>query len=77
MKVSVSLPPEDVAFLDAYAHDQGFASRSAALHAAVRCLRVLAGAEAMGSDYEQAWNEWASTGEAAAWDATAGDGLTH
>jgi Arc/MetJ-type ribon-helix-helix transcriptional regulator len=76
MKVSVSLPADDVAFLDAYAHDQGFPSRSAALHAAVRSLRALAGAEAMSSDYEDAWREWAATGAAAAWDTTAGDGLT-
>lgn len=32
MKVSVSLPGQDVEFLDAYAREQGLESRSAALH---------------------------------------------
>jgi Arc/MetJ-type ribon-helix-helix transcriptional regulator len=39
MKLSVSLPDEDVEFLDAYANEQGFPSRSAVLHKAVRLLR--------------------------------------
>ena len=38
MKVSVSLPDEDVEFLDAYARSQGLASRSATVHKAVRLL---------------------------------------
>jgi Arc/MetJ-type ribon-helix-helix transcriptional regulator len=40
MKVSVSLPEEDVAFLDARAHAQGYGSRSAVVHEAVRLLRA-------------------------------------
>ena len=39
MKLSVSLPDEDVEFLDAYAHAQGLSSRSAVVHKAVRLLR--------------------------------------
>ena len=35
MKVSVSIPDEDVRFLDEYARDQGLDSRSAAVHRAV------------------------------------------
>ena len=38
--MSVSLPEEDVEFLDTYVHDQGAASRSAALHKAVGLLRA-------------------------------------
>ncbi len=38
MKLSVSLPDEDVEYLDAYAASQGLASRSAALRKAVRLL---------------------------------------
>jgi antitoxin MazE9 len=53
MKVSVSLPGEDVQFLDAYAKEQGLESRSAALHRAVRLLRT---AE-LGGTYEAAWDE--------------------
>ena len=71
MKLSVSLPEEDVEFLDAYASEQGFASRSAVLQKAVRLLR---GAE-LGAAYEDAFAEWEDAGDAEAWDSTAGDGL--
>ncbi len=72
MKVSVSLPEEDVEFLDAYADSQGIASRSAVLHKAVRLLR----ASGLGGAYEDAWQEWAGEGEADLWNATVDDGLT-
>ncbi len=71
MKVSVSLPGEDVQFLDEYAREQGLESRSAALHRAVRLLRT---AE-LGGSYEAAWAEWAARGEADPWESTTGDGL--
>jgi len=72
MKVSVSLPEEDVEFLDAYADSRGIASRSAVLHKAVRLLR----ASGLGAAYEDAWQEWAAEGEAELWNVTADDGLT-
>ena len=70
MKVSVSIPDDDVRFLDDYARVQGLDSRSAAVHRAVRLLRTseLAGA------YESAWDEWSSSSDAPAWDATRADG---
>jgi len=71
MKVSVSLPEEDVEFLDAYAASQGIATRSAALHKAVRLLR----ASELGSAYETAWAEWSRGEEEELWDATVGDGV--
>lgn len=71
MKVSVSLPGEDVLFLDEYAKEQGLDSRSAALHRAVRLLRTAG----LGGTYESAWEEWAAEGEADLWESTAGDGL--
>lgn len=71
MKLSVSLPDEDVDFLDAYAEAQGFASRSAVVHKAVRLLK----ASELGPAYEDAWAEWEAAGEADAWDATTADGL--
>ena len=71
MKVSVSLPDEDVEFLDAYAASQGIASRSAALHKAVRLLR----ASELGPDYEAAWAEWSRGEDQELWDATVGDGV--
>ena len=71
MKLSVSLPDADVEFLDAYASEQGIASRSAVLHKAVRLLR---GAE-LGAAYEDAFADWENHGEAEAWDVAAADGL--
>ena len=71
MKVSVSLPVDDVEFLDEYAKEQGLGSRSAALHRAVRSLRT---AE-LGATYEAAWDEWASTDELNEWESTTSDGL--
>lgn len=71
MKVSVSLPDEDVEFLDAYASSKGFGSRSAVVHKAVRLLR----ASGLGGSYEDAWQKWSSEGEDALWDATVNDGL--
>jgi Arc/MetJ-type ribon-helix-helix transcriptional regulator len=71
MKVSVSLPDEDVEFLDTYVHDQGAASRSAALHKAVGLLRDAQLADA----YEDAWTTWDSSDEPGIWDAALADGL--
>jgi Arc/MetJ-type ribon-helix-helix transcriptional regulator len=70
MKVSVSIPDEDVRFLDEYAREQGLESRSAAVHRAVRLLRTAELAEA----YQAAWEEWDAAGSAD-WDRTAGDGM--
>ena len=72
MKVSVSLPDEDVEFLDTYAESQGIASRSAVVHKAVRLLK----ASELGAAYEDAWDSWGSGGDADLWETTSGDGLT-
>jgi Arc/MetJ-type ribon-helix-helix transcriptional regulator len=71
MKLSVSLPDEDVEFLDQYARSQGYDSRSAVVHKAVRLLR----ASELGSDYADAWNEWSESGNAETWDTVVGDGV--
>lgn len=70
MKVSVSIPDDDVQFLDDYAREQGLDSRSAAVHRAVRMLRTAELAAA----YESAWDEWAGS-DATVWEAAASDGL--
>jgi Arc/MetJ-type ribon-helix-helix transcriptional regulator len=72
MKVSVSLPDEDVAYLDTYARAQGLESRSAALHKAVRLLR----ASELGAAYEDAWADWTDSDDGELWDAAVADGLT-
>ena len=69
--MSVSLPDEDVEFLDTYAKDHGTGSRSAALHEAVGLLRAAQLADA----YEDAWTSWDSSGDAEAWDTALADGL--
>jgi Arc/MetJ-type ribon-helix-helix transcriptional regulator len=72
MKMSVSLPEEDVAFLDNYVKDRAVGSRSAALHEAVVLLRAaqLAGA------YEDAWASWQSSDDSEIWDTAVADGLS-
>jgi len=70
MKVSISLPDEDVDFLDEYTADHGMPSRSAAVHKAVRLLR----ATGLGAAYEEAWSEWTTNEDGELWEATAGDG---
>ena len=72
MKVSVSLPEEDVKFLDQYAANQGVGSRSAVVHKAVRLLR----ATELGPAYEAAWADWAESEDDDLWGPVAGDGLS-
>lgn len=66
MKISASLPDEDVDFLDQYAaqHNE---TRSRTLHRAVTLLRY----RNLGDQYEAAWN----SDNADAWEVTARDGL--
>jgi Arc/MetJ-type ribon-helix-helix transcriptional regulator len=71
MKVSVSLPDEDIEFLDAYAANNGMASRSAAVHKAVRLLR----STGLSAAYEQAWAEWASDDDSTDWETVVSDGV--
>jgi Arc/MetJ-type ribon-helix-helix transcriptional regulator len=72
MKLSVSLPDEDVEFLDTYASESGVSSRSAALHRAVRLLK----ASRLGAAYEAAWGEWGEGGDADVWESAVSDGLS-
>ena len=72
MKISISLPDDDVEFLDEYAETQGYPSRSAVLRTAVRILR----SSKLGDAYADAWEEWEDSGEASIWDHTTSDGLT-
>ncbi len=72
MKLSVSLPEEDVEFLDAYAQSRGISSRSAVVHKAVRLLK----ANELGAAYQDAWEDWARDGDADLWDAIVSDGVS-
>lgn len=71
MKLSVSLPEDDVAFLDSYAQAHEAGSRSAALQEAIGLLR----SSELAGDYERAWAEWDAGGEPDAWEVTSADGL--
>lgn len=71
MKLSISLPEEDVEALDAYIERTGLASRSAALRRAIRMLRH----PELEDNYGNAWTEWADDGDDALWDAATDDGL--
>lgn len=64
MKVSVSIPDEDVEFLDNYTKVHQIESRSAALHRAIRLLR----ASELGDAYAAAFTEWADGPANDAWD---------
>lgn len=70
MKLSVSLPDEDIEFLDEYAKAQGIPTRSAVMQKAVRLLR----SSALGPSYEDAWREW-SESEATVWETALDDGI--
>jgi Arc/MetJ-type ribon-helix-helix transcriptional regulator len=72
VKLSVSLPDDDVEYLDAYVRDRGLKSRSAAVHKAVRLLR----ASELASAYEEAWADWDASEDAELWNGVAADGVS-
>lgn len=71
MKLSVSLPDDDVAFVDEYARKRGSPSRSAVVHRAIELLR----SAELESAYADAWDEWEQDESAGHWGSTAGDGI--
>lgn len=70
MKLSVSIPDDDLEFIDTYASEHGVESRSGVIHRAVSLLR----ATELGDDYAAAWAEWEGP-DADDWEAVLGDGL--
>lgn len=71
MKLSVSLPDEDVALLDEIVEESGARGRSAVLRQAIAALREARLVRA----YEQAAEEWEASEDARAWSGTELDGL--
>lgn len=67
-KISVSLSPEDIHYLDTHTLSGRYASRSAALQDAVRALRE----RELSDAYAEAFAEWDDD----AWDDALTDGLT-
>lgn len=70
MKLSISLPAEEVGFVDDYARSQGIRSRSGVIQAAIRLLRT----SQLADDYASAWAEWTEE-DARLWDRAADDGI--
>jgi len=71
MKVSISLPDQDLVFLDAYASENGLPSRSAAIHKAVRALLDTT----LEAQYTEAFADWEGSEDQALWETTVADGL--
>ncbi|MQM25373.1 ribbon-helix-helix domain-containing protein [Glycomyces albidus] len=72
MKVSLSIPDEDIRFLDNFARDHGIPSRSAAVQQSIALLRE---AE-LKEQYKIAMQEWRESPDSELWESTVGDGLT-
>lgn len=71
MKLSISLPVEDVAVLDQYAQESGLRTRSAVVRHAIGMLRH----PNLEEEYTAAWQEWEASDERSAWEATTADGV--
>ena len=71
MKISVSLPDEDLAYVDEYASRVGYTSRSSVLQHAIGLLRM----SEMEDAYAAAWAEWNRRRAGDRWEPTTGDGL--
>ncbi len=71
MKVSISLPDEDLEFLDQHAKAAGASSRSAVVQKAIRLLRTVE----LGPSYAAAWQEWQEDPANEVWEQAIGDGL--
>ena len=71
MKLSVSLPDDDVAFLDEFAEQAGIESRSAVVQRAIAMLR----AAELAGDYQAAFLEWNASDDAVLWERATGDGM--
>jgi Arc/MetJ-type ribon-helix-helix transcriptional regulator len=71
MKLSVSLPDDDVEFLDRYARERRVDSRSAVVHRAITALR----SAELGAAYESAWAEWDESGDGELWERAASDAI--
>lgn len=72
MKVSLSIPDEDVRFLDNFAREHGIASRSAAVQRSIAMLREVE----LKEQYKIAMQEWRDSPDSELWESTVGDGIT-
>ncbi len=71
MNITVMLSEDDVEFLDRFATAHHLESRSAVVGRAIQLLRE----PELVPLYAEAWDEWASNGEAEVWEVVTGDGV--
>ena len=71
MKVSVSIPDDDLAYLETQIAAGRYPTRSAAFHAAVKSLR----SRDLEAQYAEAMAEWRESPDSTAWETTVGDGI--
>jgi len=71
VNTSISLPRDDVRFLDEDAEAHGYASRSAVVRSAVRILR----SSKLGDAYADAWKQREAPGAASLWSFSMSVGL--
>jgi Arc/MetJ-type ribon-helix-helix transcriptional regulator len=71
MKVSLSIPDEDIRFLDNFARDHGIGSRSAAVQHSIALLREVE----LKEQYKLAMQEWRDSPDSELWELTVGDGI--
>lgn len=71
MKISISVPDEQVELIDRVMTAQGLTSRSAAIQQGIELWLN----QALVDDYAAAFKEWDGSGDSAAWEAVVGDGL--
>jgi Predicted transcriptional regulators containing the CopG/Arc/MetJ DNA-binding domain len=70
MKLSVSLPQNDVDFIDDYVARTELTTRSGVVQRALELLR----ASQLEEVYGAAWDEWSDSADASAWEAASADG---
>ena len=71
MKLSISVPDEQVELIDRVMTAQGLTSRSAAIQQGIELWLN----QALVEDYTAAFREWDASGESAEWESVAADGL--
>jgi Arc/MetJ-type ribon-helix-helix transcriptional regulator len=71
VKISVSLPDDDLAFVDEYAARTGAGSRSSVIHQAIGLLRL----SELEESYAETWREWDASEDARLWRAIVADGI--
>jgi Arc/MetJ-type ribon-helix-helix transcriptional regulator len=71
MKLSVSVPEEQIERLDRIVEARGLASRSAAIQEGIELLIH----DSLVAEYKSAFREWTDAGEGTTWESTVNDGL--